>query len=186
MPAQEKTVNKVPEIYSSSEDKNSATDPKKPEKELFAWAAPSRPFKRRDREFYVTIIAIAFIIGLILFFVEGVMPVILIISLIFLFYVLSTVEPESIIYKITNKGINVAGRETTWEFLSRFWFSKRFNSTLLVFETTRIPGRLELVVNASDKDDLRKVISKYISEEEAPPSFLDKSANWFSKRLPGN
>ena len=157
-----------------------------PKRSLFDWRAPSRPFKRRDREFYVTIVAIAAIVGLVIFIVEGIMPVLLIISVVFLFYVMNTVEPEKIEYRITNKGIEVSGRLTEWERLTRFWFTKRHNDELLVFEMTTFPSRLEVVVNIPDKEKLRKVIKEYLEEEEAPPSFLDKSSNWFAKRLPNN
>ncbi len=155
-----------------------------PEKDLFKWIAPARPFKRRDREFWVTVISIAAIAGLILFLIEGVMPVILIISLVFLFYILTTVEPENIEYKVTNRGVKIADKRTDWEAINRFWFSRRFNSELLVVETFSLPGRLEFVINKKDKDGIRKVLKDYVLEEEAPPSYLDKTANWFSKKLP--
>ena len=53
------------------------------ERELFSWKAPARPFKRRDREYWVSILAIAGVIGLIILIIEGVMPVILIVALVF-------------------------------------------------------------------------------------------------------
>lgn len=157
-----------------------------PEKKLFTWTGAERPFKRRDRDFWVTLLSIAAIAGLVLFLVEGVMPVILIISLLFLFYVLSTVEPGQIPYAITNKGVKVAERLTSWEVITRFWFSRRFDDSLLIFEILTLPGRLELVVNSKDKEELRKVLQKYAPEEEVPPTNLDKAANWFAKKLPGN
>jgi len=156
------------------------------EKDMVTWSAPARPFKKRNKEFYITVIAMAAVVGLILFLVEGWMPVILIISLIFLFYVMNTVEPEIIEYKVTNKGIRVAGKTTGWGLMRRFWFSRRFDSNLLIIETVYLPGRMELVLDQSKKDELKKTLSKYLVEEEASPSFLDRSANWFAKRLPGN
>jgi len=154
------------------------------EKELVSWEAPSRPFKRRNREFYVTIIAISAIVGLVLFLVEGFMPVILIVSLVFLFYVLSTVEPERIHYSITNKGVKIADQKRGWEEMTRFWFSRRFDSDLLILETYRLPGRLELVVLPEEKERIKTALLEYLDEEEVPPSSLDKAANWFSKKLP--
>ncbi len=170
----------------ADENKPEETRPVKqePERDLAVWTAPARPFKRRDRQFYTTVIAIAAIVGLILFLVEGVMPVILLISIIFLFYIMSTVEPEKIEYKITNRGIKIAGRLTEWNLTNRFWFSKRFDSNLLVIETFFLPGRLELVVNSEDKEQIRKAIAAYIPEEETPPSSLDRAANWFAQKLP--
>lgn len=154
------------------------------EKELFTWTAPGRPFKRRNRRFYITLIAIAAVVGLILFLVEGFMPVILIISLIFLFYVLNTVEPENVEYKITSKGVKVGGKLTTWDLFTRYWFTKRFDSELLVIEMITLPGRMELVVKEEDKEKIKKIFSDYLVEEEASPSFLDKAAVWISKKMP--
>ena len=159
---------------------------REPEKDLVTWTAASRPFKRRNREFYITLIAIAAIVGLVLFLVEGFMPVILIVSLVFLFYVLSTVEPEKIEYKITTKGIFIALKRTDWNLISRFWFSRRFESELLVVQTFVLPGRLELVIDPDKKEEIKKALLKYVPEEEVPPSGLDRAAMWFSKKLPGN
>src|SRR3990172_4343122 len=86
-----------------SEDQSTLTSPdesqeprpvvvrREPERDLITWTAAGRPFKRRDRQFYVTIFAMAGIVSLVLFLAEGFMPVLLIISLVFLYYVLSTV-----------------------------------------------------------------------------------------------
>ena len=170
-----------------AENKNQSSGKKyEAERDIFVWKAPSRPFKRRNREFYVTLIAIAAIVGLVLFLVEGFMPVILIVSLVFLFYVLSTVEPENVEYKVTNKGISIATTKTTWDKMIRFWFTRRFDNTLLIFETTNLPGRLELVINPEEKNALQKALLEYLPEEESPPSSLDKAANWFAKKMPGN
>ena len=157
---------------------------REPEKDLFVWTASARPFKRRDREFYVTVMAMGGIVALIMFLVEGFMPVILIVSLFFLFYVLSTVPPEDIEYKITNKGIKIAGSRTDWGMLGRFWFSRRFDHDLLIIESANLPGRIELVIPSAVKEEIKKALSAYLFEEEIPPSPLDKAANWFSKKLP--
>jgi hypothetical protein len=180
MPAQEKSTLK--ETSSSSGEKTRH----EPEKDLVTWQAPARPFKRRNKEFYITVVAIAAVVGLVLFLVEGFMPVVLIVSLVFLFYVLSTVEPEKIDYKITNKGIYIADRKQEWERLIRFWFSRRFDSQLLIIQIASLPGRLELVIEPGVKEEIKKTLLNYIPEEEVPPSGLDRAANWFSKKLPGN
>ena len=159
---------------------------REPERDLVVWTAPGRPFKRRDRQFYVTTFAIAGIVSLILFLAEGIMPVILIISLVFLYYVLSTVQPENIEYKITTKGVKIAGKITEWQSLNRYWFTKRFENELMIFDTVLLPGRIEFVINSGIKDRLRKEISAYIPYEEVPPTSIDKITNWFAAKLPGN
>jgi hypothetical protein len=155
------------------------------EKDLFVWKAASRPFKRRDREYYLTLFAMVFIVCLVLFFAEGWMPVVLIVSLVFLYYILNTVAPETIEYKLTSKGVKIADKTTQWAYTSRYWFTKRYDDNLLVFETSILPGRLELVINKEDRDKLRNVLKKYLPEEEASPSVMDKSATWVSKKLSG-
>lgn len=156
------------------------------EKDLLSWTAPARPFKRRTRDFYVTVLAIAGLFGLILFFVDGFLPVILVISLVFLYYVMSTVEPDNIMYGVTNKGIKIAGSLTPWEQMGRFWFTRRFDNELLVLETSNLTGRMELVVTSDIKPSLQKALSKYLVHEEVPPNYMDKAATWFSKKLPNN
>jgi|SRR3989344_5544704 len=159
---------------------------REPERNLITWNAPARPFKRRDRQFYVTTFAIAGIVSLVLFLAEGVMPVILIISLVFLYYVLSTVEPENIEYRVTTRGIKIADRLTPWQNLTRFWFGKRFDNNLLVVETPMVPGRIEMVIKSEIKDDLKKKISEFIPYEEVPASGLDRITNWVATKLPEN
>ena len=157
-----------------------------PERELVSWKAAARPFKRRDRRFYVTVFAMAGITGVVLFAIEGIMPVVLIIALVFLFYVLSTVEPEEIEYAITNKGIKIAGKKTAWAYLGRFWFRHQFDSELLVIEAANLVGRMELVIDKDKKTEINKALSSHLTEEEIPPAYLDKAANWFADKLPGN
>ena len=155
-----------------------------PTKELFSWKAQSRPFKKRGRAFWVTSGSIAALLAFILFLAEGVMPVILIISLVFLYYVMSTVHPEEIEYKITNRGIKVANKSTGWDQFIRYWFMKRLDSDLLVFEMITFPGRLEVVVLEKDIPKLREVLTKYIPEEKPEDTSIDKAIDWVSKKLP--
>lgn len=159
---------------------------REPEREFVSWSAPARPFKRKNRQFYVTLFAIAGLVGLVLFLAEGLMPVILLGSLLFLYYIMNTVEPETIEYKITTRGIYMAKKRTEWNLLSRFWFSKRFDNELLTIETFTFPGRIEFIIPTERKEEIRKTLSSYLLEEEVSPSAMDKATDWFAKKLPGN
>jgi len=155
------------------------------EKVLFSWKAPSRPFKNRNREFFTTILSIAALLGIIFFLIEGVMPVLVIVSAVFLIFVLSSVPPQEVEYEITNKNVVIGGKKYPLRQISRFWLAKRFGYDLLVFETPfRFPGRLELVVQGQDIEKLKETLYDYITFEEGTPTFLDKAASWFSKYLP--
>jgi len=157
---------------------------REPEQDLVTWSAASRPFKRYGRKFYVTIFSIVGIISIILFVAEGVMPVILLVSLIFLFYVLSTVAPENIEYKITNKGVKIAGKETPWQNITRFSLGERSGSEVLAIETVTFPNKIEMVIDPMLKDRIKKEISAYAPYENIPPSTLDKVVQWVVKKLP--
>lgn len=159
---------------------------REPERDLVVWTAPARPFKRRDRQYFVTIFAMAGIISLVIFLAEGIMPVILIVALVFLYYILSTVPPENIEYKITTNGIKIADKLTGWQQLNRFWIGTRMDSDILFFDTFQIPGRIELVINPEIKEELKKEIEVYIPFEEVPLTGMDKLTNWVSQKLPGN
>lgn len=153
------------------------------EKELFSWKAPARPFKKRDKEFFTTVAAIGLLMGLILFFMEGFLPVVVVVALVFLVYVLSTVPPEDVEHKITTRGVYFSGKQNPFYELRRFWFTHRFGSYLLVLETSRMPGRIELVIQSKDQEEIKKHLSEYVLFEEAAPNFLDKAANWLGKRV---
>ncbi|MFC1649888.1 hypothetical protein ACFL2C_04240 [Patescibacteria group bacterium] len=155
---------------------------------LFSWTALERPFKRRNREFWVSVSAIAAIASLILYLIEGPITVILIISLVFLFYMLSTVEPQTIKYEITNKSINIAGNRNDLSLFVRYWFGERFGADILILQTMdpSLPGRLELVINAKDKEKIRKALNNYFIEDEELPDNVDQAASWLSGKIPGN
>ncbi len=104
----------------------------------------------------------------------------------FLYYVLSTVEPGKIEYKVTNKGIKISGRLTAWQYLNRFWFSERSGSEIMIIGSFLVPGRLELVINPEIKEKLKKEISAYIPYEEVSATGLERITNWVGKRLPGS
>ncbi|PIZ45725.1 hypothetical protein COY30_01495 [Candidatus Woesebacteria bacterium CG_4_10_14_0_2_um_filter_44_9] len=159
---------------------------REPERDLVVWQALARPFKRRERKFYVTVISLVGIVSLILFLAEGAMPVILLVSLLFLFYIMNTVPPETIEYKITTKGISMAGKKMGWNLLGRFWFSQKGNQEVLTIESANFPGRLEFIIVPEKKEEIKKALSSYLPEEEIPPSALEKAAGWISKRLPDN
>lgn len=185
-PAQsESTFKNSSQPEADEKSENQSVEIGQEEKILLTWVGPARPFKKRDKKFYITVVAIAGLFSLIMFLAEGPLPVLLIVSVVFLFYVLSTVEPEQIEYQITTKGIKMAGRQTPWGDATRFWFTTRLGIDLLVLETVKFPGRLEVVVPEEKKRNIKDAVTKYLKHEQAPPSSLDKLANWFSKKLPG-
>ena len=112
-------------------------------KTLLKWQAPMRPFKKRDKDYYSTIAAIVFLLAVILLFLKEWLLIAVMVALTFVTYVLATVKPENVTHEITTRGVVTGGKAYNWEELERFWFSKKWNDTILHISTTmKFPGTL--------------------------------------------
>lgn len=152
---------------------------------LLTWQAPMRVFKKRSREFWSTALSIAFLLAVILLFVKEWFLIIVIASVIFVFYVLSNIPPETVEHQITDQGIKTAGRFYAWQEMICFWFSQKSGQKVLYVQTlSGIPGRLELLLVNQDETQIKPLLSKYLPEEEVKPSFLDRAATWASEKIP--
>lgn len=179
MPATQKPSNQK-----SPEESPPEVIPSKELKILYSWKAPSRPFKKKDREFWTTIIAILVLVSLILFFVKEWFLIATLFSLAFVYYVLSTVPPEEIEYKITNRGLIYAGEDYPYELIQQFWFSEKYGQKVVNFELkSGFFGRLTLLVGQGDEKKIREILSRYLIEEEVKPGFLDKAGLWLQNKI---
>ncbi len=152
---------------------------------LFSWRAPGRVFKRRNREFWFTVLSIAFLLSVIFFFIKEWPLIAVLAALIFVYYVLSSFPPEEIDYQITNKGIRFSGKEYLWEEISRYWISEKWKQKILNFETKlRFPAKIEFLFKNEDEERIREILKKYIPEETPPSSFLDRASNWLAEHVP--
>src|SRR4030043_375499 len=147
------------------------------EKFLFEWEAPERTFQRRDRDFWITAIAILALVSVIFIFIKEFFLVIALGSVLFLYYVLSTVPPGNVKNKISNRGIYFGEARYGWDILERFWFKKSLSYELLLIETRlKFPRQISLVINPADKERIKGIITKRITRLEDSPSTVDKLA----------
>jgi len=160
------------------------TDPSE-EKTIFEWEAAERAFKKRDKDFWITAISILVIVGIIFFLIGENMLIVALCSVLFLYYVLSTVPPENIRYKITNRGLYFGELKYIWDDLERFWFKNSLDSEMMFIETKlRFPRQISFVINPTDKDILLDIVKRKIPLIESPPSSMDKTIKWFGDHLP--
>lgn len=156
-----------------------------PSKYLLIWRAAERPFKKRNKEYFSTIAAIVFLLAVILFFLKEWLLIGVIVSLMFVSYTLATVSPEKITYKINTRGILIADKLYKWQQLVSFWFSKKWDSHILNFETTNIfPKRLQLILENNNEAEISKIIEKYLTKEKPKEKAFDKIADWLEKKVP--
>lgn len=155
------------------------------EKTLFEWTAPERAFKKRDKDFWITAVSILVLFSVVLAFIQEFYLIVALVSVLFLYYVLSTVPPQNIKYKITNRGVNFGDSKYSWKILLRFWFRKSLDTELLEFETNlRIPRQISLVINQADKDQIKQVVLKKLPLVESSPNFVDKLSKWWVEKMP--
>jgi hypothetical protein len=107
------------------------------------------------------------------------------ISVLFLYYALSSVPPEKVKNKITNRGLYFGELRYEWKDLKRFWFKKSMSSDTINFGTSlKFPRVVSLVIDSKDTEKLKEIVVKRIPLLETSPTFVDRLTQWFAARLP--
>lgn len=155
------------------------------EKTLFEWDAPQRAFKTRDRDFWITAISILVLVSVALILIKEFYLIIALVSLIFLYYVMSTVKPENVGCRLTNRGLYFGDHRYEWATFSRFWFGQSLDQDSLFLETIlRFPRQVALVIKPQDKEKIKEILLKKMPMIESSPTFVDRLTKWFAQRLP--
>lgn len=155
-----------------------------PETLLIEWMAISRPFRKRNKQFFTTVLVIALLLSLILFFSGQYLPIAMVFSVVFLNYVLAVIPPNEIKHSVTTFGMNVEGNLYYWQELGRFWFDKKYGSLTLHVETARFPGRLTLVLPKEKKKEVTEILSEVLLQQKPPLSTFEKIAKWMQEKFP--
>ena len=154
-------------------------------KTLLVWLAPSRPFKKKSRDFFSTIGAIALLMVIILVFFQEWLLIMVIIAMTFAAYVLATIQPEEVKHRITNRGLVTGGKSYKWNELSRFWFEKKSGQEILYVETKlRLPRLLILLLGGADQAKIKNLLVDNLPLEKPEKTWLDKAGNWLSRKFP--
>ncbi len=155
-----------------------------PERTIFEWRSASRPFKKRDRQFFVTVFVIALLVSLILFFSGQFLPIAVVISVVFLLYVLQVIPPHDINHSITTYGIHLEDNLYYWEEMGRFWFEEKYGQQVLSIETLRFPGRVTMIVPDENKPIVVEILSEVLLEQKPELSLYERVALWFQEKVP--
>jgi len=171
----------------SSEAKTINVVPLKEEKVLFSWQALARPYQKKTRDFWVTAFSSVGLVCLILFVVGEWVLIAALLALLFLYYVLTTVEPEKVAYRVTTKGVYLPGlkQKISWDFLKSFYFTEKWGYPLLKIDTylVNLPV-ISLVILKKDKEKLAKIFKKYLPLGEEEENLADKISHWLYRHLP--
>ena len=155
-------------------------------RELLSWKSPSRPYKKRGKDFYTTIITLAVLVCIILFFMQEILAVLAVVAFVFLTFVLSMVPPEEITHRIYNTGIETGGHFHPWEDLVSYRFETRWESDILFVQMRkRFPGALYLLIGDMKREDIEKAIGMaLVKRDDVDLTWMDRTAEWLSKKVP--
>jgi hypothetical protein len=157
----------------------------KVEKILLEWTAPSRPYKVRSREFYTTILSIAFLLGVILLLLKEFLLIGVIMAFAFLSYVLATYKPEDAKHQVTTSGIRTDGKLYMWDSLTNFWLKKQWDQEVIICKTVAaLPGVILLVLDPAKREKIIKEIGEKIPLVKPTDSFVDKASKWLGNKIP--
>ncbi|MCL4375135.1 hypothetical protein M1523_04735 [Patescibacteria group bacterium] len=155
--------------------------------QIFAWKAPLRAYKKRSRSILRFYIAVSLLLSLIVFFFGDKILIIPIVTVFFLFYVLTITPPPEVENKITTFGIDSAGVTIRWELLSHFYYTNKFGFDILTV-VTHAPYFYHAFFVVPDQDlkqKITQILSQHLMYQEKPQrSFTDKAIDWFSNLLP--
>lgn len=157
----------------------------KVEKILLEWSAPSRPYKIRSREFYTTILSIAFLLAVILLLLKEFLLIGVIMAFAFLSYVLATYVPMDAKHQLTTSGIRTDNKLWEWDKLSNFWLKKQWDQEVIICKThAAMPGVILLVLDPKKRESIIKEIGDKIPLVKPTDSFVDKASSWLSSKIP--
>jgi len=151
---------------------------------VFEWKAMDRPHKVWSRDFYSTVIVLAFLVSVIMFFIEGLLPVLVVWAVVFAMWQMNKVEPKEEEYAINTWGIRTKERTYRWEEMNTFWFEDKWGSRLLRVLTNRVPWQLILVIKKEDEEEIKKLIVENVAYEEPKQTWMDRMVKWFGEKLP--
>jgi len=154
---------------------------------IFVWKAPLRAFKKRGKSILRFYGALAFLLSLIVFFFGDKILLVPILTLLFLFYVLTITPPPEVENIITTFGIESAGVTLRWEFLSHFFFTTKMGVQVLTL-VSNAPYYYHAYFVVPDEDikkELISILSKHIMFVEKPQqTFTDRAIDWLSNLIP--
>ncbi len=152
---------------------------------LYDWEAPSRPFKKRKRQYFMTVITIGILLSLILFFAGQLLPIAVVFAVVFLAYVMAVVPPHTIKFMFTTYGVRIEDQLYYWEELGRFWFTDIHGQRVVHVEVDRFPFKLSMVLGEQgDEAIVTEIMSVVLYHEQPKPTLYEQIANWLQKKFP--
>lgn len=154
------------------------------EKQIIEWESYDRPHKTWTKEFYSTVVVIAFLVSVILFFIEGVMPVVVVWALVFMIWSMNRVEPKLTKTTLTTWGIRSADRLYLYRDMDNFWFETKWSTRLLRVNLNGTPWHVVFVIDPKEENKIKDQVVRFVPMVEPVPTAGDKLTKWLGEKIP--
>ena len=153
---------------------------------LISWDGPGRPFQKKGKRYFSTALLLMLLVEIILFLFAQYMLMAVVVSFVFLSFVLALVPPHDFHYKISTQGIQIQDHYFLWQELYDFYFKKMHGVDVLHIRTrTMYPGELTITLGHISPSHIKTILLPYLPYREfVKPTFMEKSADWVSRTFP--
>jgi hypothetical protein len=151
---------------------------------FFEWESYERPQKKWTKEFYSSVIVMAFLASVIFYFIEGIMPVLVIWAMVFMLWAMSRTEPRMEKYAISSWGLKTKERTYRFEEMNNFWFESKWGGRLMRINLIGAPWHLVIVISAETEDKIRKLMLKNVTFQEPAVTAIDRMVKWLGDKVP--
>lgn len=151
---------------------------------LLEWTSYERPQKKWSREFYSSVIVMAFLASVIFYFIEGIMPVLVIWAMVFMLWAMSRTEPRLENYALSSWGLKTKERTYRFETMNNFWFESKWGGRLMRINLVGAPWHLVIVINSEDENKIRKLMLEYVAFQAPAITWSDRLVKWLGDKIP--
>jgi hypothetical protein len=151
-----------------------------PKEVYLAWQGAGRPEKKGfNKKTARTLLVIGVVISLLLAIMGEFWLILVMGSMVFVTFVLSSTPPQSASYEISNHGIKFDEMMYYWHQLKNYFFYTADGTEMLAVSTMEaFPGRLFILINPADKEKINGIMSSRLNFlQEAPKTVIDKAYN---------
>lgn len=155
-------------------------------KTYLSWTAPGRPFRKKGKEYYYSVLLISVLFEIIFFMFSQYQLMLVVGALVFLSFALASVPPHNFHYRISSEGVKVEDHFYIWRELYDFYFKKYDGVDVLIIRTQDIlPGELKITLGDISREHIRQVLVPFLPYREyIKPTFMEKSGDWLSRTFP--
>lgn len=153
---------------------------------LLTWKAHSRPYRKRQRQYYVNILLIVLALEVILFLFSEYVLMLVVLSIAFVSFAFALTPPDEVEYKISTEGISINDHFYLWQELYDFYFKQRGHIIFLHVRTKAyLPGELIMLLGDVPRETMRATLLPFLPYREVVRStFTEQAGDWIVKTFP--